>query len=170
MGIDLARRSVYSDFITGANRPGNNHCSLKGVSIMAIKKTAGRGTTRDYSILSQLRGLRSQWLATGIGCVVGAIVPVLVYRIAHHHVSAAPALWLIVAGGLLFSASSVYGWGLKLFGGAWYKALGLTLLIELSTVFIEGWESYVALSVLCVINAVNMAHALVVGNRQTRRK
>jgi len=137
---------------------------------MAIKKTTGKSVSKDYSILSQLRGLKSQWLATGIGCVVGAIVPVLVYRIAHYHVEATPALWLIVAGGLLFSASSVYGWGLKLFGGQWYKAGGFTLLIELSTVFVQGWESYVALSVLCLINAVNMAHALVVGNRGVKRK
>jgi hypothetical protein len=134
------------------------------------KKTKATTAPKDYSILSQLRGLKSQWLATCIGCMIGAIVPVLVYRIAHYHVEATPALWLIVAGGLLFSASSVYGWGLKLFGGAWYKAGGFTLLIELSTVFVEGWESYVALSVLCLINAVNMAHALVVGNRGAKRK
>lgn len=137
---------------------------------MAIKKTTGKSVSKDYSILSQLRGLRSQWLATAIGCVIGAIVPLLVYRIAHYHVSDTPALWLIVAGGLLFSASSVYGWGLKLFGGAWYKAGGFTLLIELSTVFVQGWESYIALSVLMAVNAVNMAHALVVGNRVARRK
>jgi len=136
---------------------------------MAIKKTTGKSVSKDYSILSQLRGLRSQWLATAIGGIIGAIVPVLVYRIAHYHVEATPALWLIVAGGLLFSASSVYGWGLKLFG-AWYKAGGFTLLIELSTVFVEGWESYVALSVLCLINAVNMSHALVIGNRAAKRK
>ena len=133
------------------------------------KKTKAVSVSKDYSILSQLRGLKSQWLATCIGCVIGAIVPVLVYRIAHYHVEATPALWLIVAGGLLFSASSVYGWGLKLFS-AWYKAGGFTLLIELSTVFVEGWESYVALSVLCLINAVNMSHALVIGNRVSKRK
>jgi hypothetical protein len=133
------------------------------------KKIKASTAPKDYSILSQLRGLRSQWLATAIGCVIGAIVPLLVYRIAHYHVAETPALWLIVAGGLLFSASSVYGWGLKLFG-AWFKAGGFTLLIELSTVFVSGWESYVALSVLCLINAVNMAHALVIGHRQTKRK
>lgn len=135
-----------------------------------MTKKAKATAPKDYSILSQLRGLRSQWLATAIGGIIGAIVPVLVFRIAHYHVEATPALWLIVAGGLLFSASSVYGWGLKLFGGAWYKAGGFTLLIELSTVFVQGWESYVALSVLCLINAVNMAHALVVGNRAAKRK
>lgn len=137
---------------------------------MAIKKTTGKSASKDYSILSQLRGLRGQRLATCIGCVIGAIVPLLVYRIAHYHVQASPALWLIVAGGLLFSASSVYGWGLKLFGGQWYKAGGFTLLIELSTVFVQGWESYVALAVLMAVNAVNMAHALVVGNRVSKRK
>lgn len=134
------------------------------------KKTKATTAPKDYSILSQLRGLKSQWLATVIGAVIGAVVPVLVYRIAHHHAADTPALWLIVAGGLLFSASSVYGWGMKLFGGAWYKAGGFTVLLELSTVFVNGWESKLALSILILINAVNLAHALVVGNKATRRK
>lgn len=140
---------------------------------MATKKKAGAGVAApntQYSILGQLRALRGQRLATVIGAIIGAVVPVLVYRIAHHHAADTPALWLIVAGGLLFSASSVYGWGLKLFGGAWYKAGGFTILLELSTVFVRGWESKLALSILILINAVNLAHALVVGNRPARRK
>lgn len=138
-----------------------------------MKNTKAKGrsvSTRDYSILSQLRALRGQRLATITGSIIGAVVPVLVYRIAHHHAGDTPALWLIVAGGLLFSASSVYGWGMKLFGGAWYKAGGFTVLLELSTVFVRGWESKLALSILILINAINLAHALVVGNRPTRRK
>jgi len=137
---------------------------------MATKKTSKTTTVRDYSILSQLRALRGQRLATVVGAIVGAVVPVLVYRIAHHHAADTPALWLIVAGGLLFSASSVYSWGLRLFGGQWYKAGGFTILLELSTVFVDGWESKLALSILVLINAVNLAHALVVGNRPARRK
>lgn len=136
---------------------------------MANKKPAAKAV-RDYSILSQLRALRGQRLATVVGSIIGAVVPVLVYRIAHHHAGDTPALWLIVAGGLLFSASSVYGWGMKLFGGAWYKAGGFTVLVELSTVFVQGWESKLALSILILINAVNLAHALVVGNRPAKRK
>ena len=123
----------------------------------------------NYSILTQLRSLRRNKLAAFIGILVGATIPVIIYRIAHHHVSAEPALWMIVAGGLVFSGTSVYSWGLKLFG-SWYKAGGFTVLLELTTVFIHGWESYVALGVLISSNAVNMAHALVVGNRMTKRK
>ena len=139
---------------------------------MATKKKAGAGVavSTQYSILGQLRALRGQRLATVIGGVIGAVVPVLVYRIAHYHAAETPALWLIVAGGLLFSASSVYGWGLKLFGGAWYKAGGFTILLELATIFVNGWESRLALSILVLINAVNLAHALVVGNRPAKRK
>ena len=137
---------------------------------MAIKKTVKTATVKDYSILSQLRALRGQRLASVVGSIVGAVVPILVYRIAHHHAAETPALWLIVAGGLLFSASSVYSWGMRLFGGAWYKAGGFTVLLELSTIFVNGWESKLALSILVLINAVNLAHALVVGNRPARRK
>lgn len=137
---------------------------------MAVKKKATPNPARDYSILSQLRALRGQRLASLTGAIIGAVVPVLVYRIAHYHAAETPALWLIVAGGLLFSASSVYGWGLRLFGGAWYKAGGFTVLLELSTVFVKGWESKLALSILILINAVNLAHALVIGNKPARRK
>ncbi len=160
---------MYSHTIKqgGAGRQGNQH---KQGAIMATKKTSKTTTAKDYSILSQLRALRGQRLATVTGAIIGAVVPVLVYRIAHHHAAESPALWLIVAGGLLFSASSVYGWGMRLFGNAWYKAGGFTLLLELSTVFVKGWESKLALSVLILINAVNLAHALVVGNRPARRK
>jgi hypothetical protein len=42
---------------------------------------------------------------------------------------------------------------MKLFGGQWYKAGGFTVLVELSTVFIQGWESKLALSILILINA-----------------
>lgn len=135
---------------------------------MPVKKKPA--PTRDYSILSQLRALRGQRLASLTGAIIGAVVPVLVYRIAHHHAADTPALWLIVAGGLLFSASSVYSWGLRLFGGAWYKAGGFTILLELSTVFVKGWESKLALSILVLINAINLAHALVVGNKPAKRK
>lgn len=134
---------------------------------MAVKKKPA--PVRDYSILSQLRALRGQRLASLTGAIIGAVVPVLVYRIAHYHAADTPALWLIVAGGLLFSASSVYSWGLRLFGGQWYKAGGFTILLELSTVFVRGWESKLALSILILINAVNLAHALVVGNRPVKR-
>lgn len=137
---------------------------------MATKKTAAKAAAKDYSILSQLRALRGQRLATVTGSIMGGVVPVLIYRLSHHHAAESPALWLIVAGGLLFSASSVYGWGMRLFGGAWYKAGGFTLLLELSTIFVNGWESKLALSILVLINAVNLAHALVVGNRPARRK
>ena len=136
---------------------------------MAIKKKTTAPAPRDYSILSELRALRGQRLASVVGAIVGAVVPVLVYRIAHHHAGDTPALWLIVAGGLLFSASSVYSWGLRLFGGAWYKAGGFTVLIELSTVFVKGWESKLALAVLILINAINLSHALVVGHKPARK-
>jgi hypothetical protein len=59
---------------------------------------------------------------------------------------------------------------MKLFANAWYKAGGFTVLVELSTVFVQGWESKLALSILILINAVNLAHALVVGNRPAKRK
>jgi VIT1/CCC1 family predicted Fe2+/Mn2+ transporter len=147
----------------GKNATGDKRDNTTQGDIM--KKT----TSPNYSILTQLRSLRKNKLAAFIGILVGAVIPVIIYRIAHNHVAAAPALWMIVAGGLVFSGTSVYSWGLKLFG-SWYKAGGFTVLLELTTVFIHGWESYIALGVLIAINATNMAHALVVGNKSASKR
>jgi lipoprotein signal peptidase len=127
-----------------------------------MKKT----TSPNYSILTQLRSLRKNKLAAFIGILVGAVIPVIIYRIAHNHVAAAPALWMIVAGGLVSLVHRFTRGAWKLFG-SWYKAGGFTVLLELTTVFIHGWESYIALGVLIAINATNMAHAL--GCRQQVR-
>ena len=125
-------------------------------------------TTTNNSILTQIRSLRHHKLATFIGLLVGSVIPVLVYRVAHVHTVHTPALWLIVAGGLLFSGTSVFTWANKLWD-EWYKAGGFTVLLELTTVFVNGWESWIALTVLILINSVNMAHALVVGNRRKHK-
>jgi uncharacterized membrane protein len=92
-------------------------------------------------------------LATLVGCVLGGFVPLASYVLAHLP-SPSTALWGLVVGGLLFSAKTVWQWGLLAFADPW-KASGFVLLIEgvmvLSPV---PWLAVTALALLVAINAI----------------
>jgi hypothetical protein len=100
-------------------------------------------------------------LATLLGCLLGGFVPLASYVVAHQEIdfsgpplSAALAV-LLVAGGLLFSAKSVYGWSRLAFqsGG---KALGFVVLTEgVMIVSRTAWLGLAALGILIGINAIS---------------
>jgi len=116
-------------------------------------------------------------LAVAIGAVLGAIVPLSVYVVAHTdldvagalasgHLDAAryPALALVL-GGLAYSATTVYQWG-RLALGPWYKALGFAVLTEgVMTLSHQTWLAVIALVTLCGINAIATGVTLVRGAR-----
>ena len=99
-------------------------------------------------------------LAGFTGLVIGGFVPVATWTLVHFEVAALPALWLLVAGGLLYSALTVFSWGLAAFGNR-YKAAGFCLLLEGILTFGHVLAlSVSALIVLVFINAVSAACAL----------
>ena len=107
-------------------------------------------------------------LAACIGMVFGAFVPLAVYVVSHYDLDLAdpwsPALALVV-GGLLYSATTVYQWGLQAFG-SWYKALGFAILVEgTMCASDQAWLSIAALVLLCSINAIATGVALVRGGK-----
>lgn len=90
-------------------------------------------------------------LAAAIGMIFGAFVPLA-----------------LVVGGLLYSATTVYQWGLMAFG-SWYKALGFAVLVEgTMCASDQAWLSIAALVLLCSINAVATGVTLVRGAAATR--
>lgn len=102
-------------------------------------------------------------LATILGFILGGSVPVATYATAHMELaliekmtfanSFAPIL--MVLGGLLYSALTVYEWGTKAFEHKG-KALGYVVLIELTlTLSPIEWLSHVALCLLICINGIN---------------
>jgi hypothetical protein len=112
---------------------------------------------------------RRNRLPTALGAALGGIVPVLSFELAHHEVDRAVSLfgqvpaWL-VAGGLLFSALTVYRWG-KLCFASPAKALGFVLLLEGAMTFASTpWLSFVALTFLVGINATATGAALALGD------
>lgn len=94
------------------------------------------------------------------GLVIGGFVPVATYTVVHFEVSTIPALWLLVAGGLLYSALTVFTWASSAFGSK-VKALGFCVLLEGILTFAHSVPlSLSALGVLVFINAVSAACSL----------
>lgn len=120
-------------------------------------------------ILHQVKSLKRSWIATIIGGIIGGVVPALVYDIAHHQVQGNRALWLIVAGGLVFSATNVFKWSF-LASQNYYIAIGFTVLMESSLTFTQGWTSKTSLGVLIGVNAISYAHSIVSGSQVTRTR
>ena len=68
-------------------------------------------------------------VAAYMGAAIGGGVPVATYWLAHHEISRGFIVWALVAGGLLFSATTVVRWASTAFGSM-PKAIGFTVLLE----------------------------------------
>lgn len=118
-----------------------------------------KNTVKIPGIVDQVRIAfsRNNRLATVIGGLLGAIVPLATFMVAHEELGATPWLnpmSLLVLGGLLYSARTVYQWG-RLAFGSWAKALGFTVLLEgVMTCSAQPWLAITALVYLCAINAI----------------
>lgn len=144
--------------------------------------------------IAQLRHAAESKVALAMGGLLGAFVPSSTFVVVHcgklitvrtdgtvsHSLWSHPGWWL-VAGGLAFSATTVYRWAASAFrpsGGqlTWWesvytrvKAAGFVLLVEGVLMFSPMTElSYVALGVLVVINALGTGAALALADRADR--
>lgn len=110
------------------------------------------------SIVDQFRMAtqkQNRW-ATGAGFLIGGFVPTATFFLVHYGVSASPWLWAIVAGGLIFSAKTVYEWGQTAFNSG-LKAFGFCLLVEGVMTFSPAsliFLSIAGLAMLALINGV----------------
>jgi hypothetical protein len=120
-----------------------------------------RKTVKKVGVVGQIRFAFSKgaYLGTTIGLVLGGSVPVGAYVICHNELSSAEgwrwtALLLLVLGGLLFSAKTVWQWAAAAFQDAW-KASGFVVLLEGIMVLAETtWLSWGALGLLIAINGI----------------
>jgi hypothetical protein len=76
----------------------------------------------------------------------GLRAPLDTFTLAHGEVQEHPEKWVLVAGGLLFSATTVMTFGRAAFGQA-TKALGFTVLLE----GVMVWSSTVGLSLAALL-------------------
>lgn len=106
-------------------------------------------------IIAQIYIAARNPLPAVIGALLGALVPSATFMVGHYELSS----WtepkaLIVMGGLVFSALTVFRWGRLAFGSP-VKALGFVVLAEgVMTFCSTAWLSVVALGYLVLINAI----------------
>ncbi|HSX23210.1 MAG TPA: hypothetical protein VLE97_10605, partial [Gaiellaceae bacterium] len=124
------------------------------------RQVTDRSATTD--IVSQVECAIRHPQATLIGALVGGLVPWFARTLAHHEVPSAweagntglaSAMLAVVLGCAVFSALTVYKFGLASFGDR-RKALGFTLALEGVMLVSSGATSNAALAVLILINAV----------------
>lgn len=116
---------------------------------------------RQLSITAQVReALKPQnRLAAVTGFLLGGFVPLATYVVAHRELDDTRSLLLqygtfLVAGGLAYSAKTVYDWGKQAFGMR-IKAFGFVVLVEgVMIVSTTNWLALVALTYLVVINGI----------------
>ncbi len=129
--------------------------------------------TQPTDIVSQVKTAldTKHRLAAFIGALLGCFVPVATFVVGHFELQGdfLQPLALLVLGGLVYSASTVYQWA-KLAVGSGFKALGFTVLIEGVMVFsgVE-WLSYASLAYLAMINAVATGTSLALSNLRAQK-
>lgn len=126
---------------------------------------------QEVGPVEQMRRASKNANAALLGAALGGFVPAATFSVAHaaRYGEGKPNLtWALAAGGLLYSAKTVWQWGRLTFDDPW-KATGFVVLIE--GVMIASpydWLSEVALGYLLVINAI--ATACLLAGRDERDK
>ena len=140
------------------------------------RKVTDRSATTD--VVTQLECAIRRPEATLIGALVGGLVPWFARTLAHDQL---PAAWsagqtslaavmlAVVLGCAVFSAITVYKFGLATFGDT-RKALGFTLAIEGVMLVSTGTTSAVALAVLILINALANGSAIALARDATCKR
>jgi len=134
----------------------------------------------QHGPISQLRLATRSPGALVLGSALGGFVPVATYAVAHYGglvannaglVTCAPWTnpgWLLVVGGLSFSAKTVYMWGCTAFDDR-FKAAGFVGLVEGSLLLAPiPALAYIALGYLVLINAIATGCLLALRDRADR--
>lgn len=132
--------------------------------LRVVASRPARRRRSESKIVSQVRAAFAPGarLAATIGLVFGGSIPIESFHVVHHELPLAEgALWWallgLVAGGLVFSAKTVWQWAMMAFGDPW-KATGFVVLQEgVLLLSSTSWLAYGALALLVGVNAVAAA-------------
>jgi hypothetical protein len=101
--------------------------------------------------------------------LLGGFVPLASYFVAHYEVKGYDLPLLLVLGGLLYSAKTVWQWGVLAFNCK-YKATGFVLLVEGVMVLSHiPWLNVLALAYLVLINAVATGCSLALRDKPAKQ-
>lgn len=104
-------------------------------------------------------------LASFLGAVLGGFIPIASFVVAHLETTEHPERWIFVAGGMTYSAMTVYSWASIAFSNR-IKAVGFILLVEGVAIFASTFALNVAaLTILVAINALATAYNLIAQQR-----
>lgn len=138
----------------------------KADTVRKVTRTTPKRTTvkSNLSAVQQVKTAfrRNQRISAVMGFLLGGFIPTAVFTLVHDSrgVASVPALWLLVAGGLGYSAPKVWKWGKQSFGGPMVSA-AFVLLLEGTVTFAPiPWLSHVGLAFLIAINGISAAVAL----------
>lgn len=150
----MASLAVVHDFKPAdrKRKASKRHPSLTLTAAQFEKLTVIQQVRRAFAPGARLAGFT--------GLAIGGFVPVATYTIVHFECNAHPQLWLLVAGGLMYSAMTVFGWASAAFGNR-AKAVGFCALLEGILTFGHiPALGLASLAMLVFINAVSAACAL----------
>jgi hypothetical protein len=120
---------------------------------------------RPLGVVAQVRRAcaRGNRLAAFVGMLLGGFVPLAVYVVAHGESGSFTGherAWALTAGGLLYSAKTVYEWARLAFASV-AKSIGFVVLVEgVMVSSTTHWLALAALGYLILINGVGTACTL----------
>jgi hypothetical protein len=107
-------------------------------------------------------------LALGAGSILGGLIPIASFIIAHFEAASTPMKWILVLAGMLYSANSVFEWGTAAFHSR-IKSLGFVVLVEGVSLFSTTLPlAIAAVSVLVAINAASTGCHLILDRKHAR--
>ena len=124
------------------------------------------------SIVEQVRMAfqRKNRLAMICGFILGSFIPCATFFVAHADVLVSRLYWILVVGGLIFSAKTVFDWTKVAFKSS-AKAFGFCLLVEgVMTFSTLAYLSWAALVVLAVINGVETGCKIALNQKQYQKQ
>lgn len=130
-------------------------------TVIQLRGKAQRRTRKPLGVIGQIRRSFQQGsrLATVTGLILGGFVPVGSFVVCHSELPHVEgwrrlALVILIGGGLLFSAKSVWQWSAAAFGDRW-KASGFVVLLEgIMVISSTRGLSFAALGLLVAINGI----------------
>jgi hypothetical protein len=142
----------------------NNNNSSPALFTLNAHVAASNDSAAPSTVVDQVRlaFARTDRLAAVVGLLLGAFVPLACYLVSHCELSGDLPLYsqrgaYLVAGGLAYSAKTVWQWGTVAF-----KAAGFVVLLEGVMVTSHiAWLGIVALGYLMAINGVATAFNLI---------
>lgn len=140
-------------------------------------RRTSRETTKHVDVMSQFSTAFANPAAAAVGAAIGGIVPWFAREVAHGELAAqwgsdrtmAVVDLVIVLGCVLFSMTTVYGFGRAAFGNA-RKAAGFVMALEGVMLVTHGNIALVALVVLVTINAVTTGCVIALAHDKTNRR